>query len=58
MHRYNLYWKNSKLNNKPLSLEDINNISSREYIYKINNISKEKEKIPVNQIRLVKCTIL
>lgn len=54
---YNVYYKNEKVNIKPLSEEQVLEISKNEYVYKqtkFNNI----EKIPVNKVKIIKCTII
>lgn len=55
MRVYNLYYKQQRINQKPLSKEEANKIKSMKTVSKIagNNI----EEIPVDMIRFVECII-
>lgn len=57
MNNYNLYYKGSRINQKPITQEDL------ERIVQINRpirkmMGKSMEEIPLNKIRVVKCTIV
>lgn len=58
MERYNIYYQNNRINNRPLSIIDINeNILSNQYIYK-KTLMNTNIKIPVKDIKIVKCIIV
>lgn len=57
MKRYNLYYKGSRLNKYPISQQEL------DYIVSMNRpinkkIGETLEEIPLNKIRVVKCTIV
>lgn len=58
MLRYNIYYKNEKINSHPLSKKDLDEIKKREYIGKMDSKTKEISKIPTNMINIVKCYII
>lgn len=57
MNRYNLYYRGTRINRYPISQIELDKISQ---INKpINKMIGEKmEEIPLNKIRVVKCTIV
>lgn len=57
MIRYNIYYKNEKVNVKPLSKEQINKIISNNVIYK-KSPNNDLIEIPINKIKIFKCTII
>ena len=60
MKGYNLYYKNERLNNMPLSKEELIEIynNSNKYIYKHNTILNQTKEIDKNKVRIVECTIV
>lgn len=58
MKHYNLYYKESKLNNRPLTLEDLENILKQKTIIKKNSITNKNEQINTSDIRIVKTIII
>lgn len=57
MTHYNLYYKGSRINRYPISQEELDRIS------KINKpinrmIGETMEEMPLNKIKVVKCTIV
>ena len=58
MQRYNIYYKNNRINNRPLSENDLKeDILSNQYIYKKTQMNTNI-KIPVRDIKIVKCIIV
>lgn len=57
MITYNIYYKNEKVNIKPLSKDQINEIITNNVIYKKNQ-NNDLIEIPVNKIKIFKCTII
>lgn len=58
MNYFNLYFKGRKLNNRPITEEEISEIKKKKEIYKRNNITNDLEKIPINQIQYVKTILI
>lgn len=59
MKYYNMYYKNNKINNRPLTDEDVNTIyNSNNYIIKHNTLSGKNEQIPLSKVRLIKTIII
>lgn len=58
MKHYNLYYKESKLNNRPLTLEDLENILKQKTIIKKNSITNKNEQINTSDIRIVRTIII
>lgn len=63
MKAYNLYYKNERLNNRPMSKEDLEkNIlqNKKEYIYKkkIFGNTTDIAKINIKDIKIVECIIV
>jgi len=57
MRAINLYYKDIKINNRPLSNEEVDKILENEYIYKRNNYGK-LIKIPSNKIMKINTIII
>ena len=58
MQRYNIYYKNNRINNRPLSENDLKeDILSNQYIYKKTQMNTNI-KITVRDIKIVKCIIV
>ena len=55
---YNIYYKGTKLNNRPLSESDIIEIKNKKTIYKRNQIFNELEEIPTKDISYIKTIII
>ena len=59
MKFFNLYYNDSKINNRPLSKEELDNIMKTDKdIIKHNNITGKNEKIPLNKIRVIKTIVI
>lgn len=58
MNYYNLYHKGRKLNNRPVTDEEISEIKKKKEIYKRNNITNNLEKISINEIQYVKTILI
>ncbi len=60
MKGYNLYYKNERLNNMPLSKEELNEMlnNSNKYIYKHNTILNQTKEIDKKKVRIVECTVV
>lgn len=59
MKYYNMYYKNNKINNRPLTDDDLKTIySSKKYIIKHNTLSGNNEQIPLSEVRLIKTIII
>ena len=57
MKLYNLYYKNEKINSKPLKDNDINELKNKNYIYK--KIDKFNSiKLPLNEVKIIKCILI
>lgn len=57
MIAYNIYYKNEKVNIKPLSEEQVIEISKKQYVYKKTKFDTIDE-IPVKKLKIMKCTII
>lgn len=58
MKCFNIYYKDMKINNRPLSDDDIKSLKESKYIYKRNNITNKLESIPVNKIQIIKTILI
>ena len=58
MKHYNIYYKEAKLNNRPLTLEDLNNVLKQKTIIKKNSITNKNEQINTSDIRIVRTIII
>jgi hypothetical protein len=56
MKKFNIYYGYNKINKKPLKEEDVRNIMSNKYIYKM--IDDNNVRISTSDIKIIKCTIL
>lgn len=58
MEKYNIYYRNEKINNRPLSNIDLDKVKSLEYINKYNKVDKSVIKIPTKDIDIIKCYVV
>ena len=58
MEAYNIYYNSELVNNRPILKDDIINVINNGNIIKQNKITKEYEQIPMNKIKIVKCTVI
>lgn len=58
MTYYNLYYKGSKINKRPITEEEKKNVEMTQEIYKKNIINHKLEKIYTNDIQYVKTVVL
>lgn len=58
MKYYNLYYKGSKLNNRPLNEEETNNVKQSLEIHKKNDVTNKLESIPVYKIKFIKTIMI
>jgi hypothetical protein len=58
MEAYNIYYNSELVNNRPILKDDIINVINNGNIIKQNKITKEYEQIPLNKIKIVKCTVI
>ena len=58
MNYYNIYFKGQKINNRPLTDEELKNIKEQKEIYKHNNITNSLEKISTNDVYAVRTIII
>lgn len=55
---YNLYYKDSKINNRPITDKDLELVKESKIISKKNRLSGKIEEIPVNKIQIVKTILI
>lgn len=58
MKYYNIYYKDTKINNRPLTDEELDTIKNSKSIYKRNSITEKLEEIPINKIRIIKTILI
>ena len=58
MKMFDIYYKNKKINKKPLSHDEVNMVLDQNVIYKKNLKTNEIEKIETSKINCVKCTVI
>ena len=59
MKYYNMYYKNMKINNRPLKEDDLKSIyNSKKYIIKHNSLTNKNEQIPLSEIQLIKTIVI
>ena len=58
MNYYNIYYKDNKLNNRPLSEDEVFNVKNLKEIYKRNTISNKLEKIDTSKITYIKTILI
>ena len=56
MKGYNIYYQNTRINNKSLSEEELSNVVKQEYIYK--QVDNDLIKINTKDIKIVNTTII
>ena len=55
MRGYNLYYNSKKVNQVPLSKNDVDEVFKKGVIYKKDPISGELSMIPTSRVSIVKC---
>ena len=55
---YNLYYKDSKINNRPITDKDLELVKESKTISKKNRLSGKIEEIPVSKIQIVKTILI
>ncbi len=58
MKYFNIYYKEQKINNRPLTQEQLDEVLKTNEIHKRNNITNKLESIPVNKLNVIKTIIL
>ena len=58
MKYYNLYYLDSKLNNRPLNEEELEAFKKSRMISKRNSVTGKLENIPINNIRIIKTILI
>lgn len=58
MNYYNMYYQGRKINNRPITDQEMIDIKEQNEIYKRNNITNKLIKIPVNDIQYVKTILI
>ena len=58
MKAYNIYYNNEKINNRPLTEEDIETIKKYPYITKRDTIQNKMYEIETRKLKFIKCTIV
>lgn len=58
MLKYNIYYRNIKINKRPLSKQEIDNIKSIPNINKYNEQTKQILKIPTADLEIIKCYVI
>ncbi len=58
MEKYNIYYRNEKINNRPLSNEDLDKVKSLEYINKYNKVDNSITTIPTKDVDVIKCYVV
>lgn len=58
MKYYNLYYLDSKLNNRPLNEEELETVKKSRMISKRNSVTCKLENIPINNIRIIKTILI
>jgi len=58
MKYYNLYYLENKLNNRPITEEELKEINKKQQIYKRDLLTGKLKSIPTNKIQVVKTIII
>ena len=58
MLKYNIYYQNERINNYPISKEELDNILQQKFIGKRNEDNKEVMRIPTSDINIIKCYLV
>lgn len=58
MKCYNLYYKNTRLNKQPISMEEYQKLKNAKTVSKVDYKNKTVEQIPFNLIRTVECIVV
>lgn len=56
MKKFNIYYGYNKINSKPLKEEEVENIMSKKYIFKV--IDEKNVPIKTSDIKIIKCTVI
>jgi hypothetical protein len=55
---FNLYYLDSKLNNRPLTEEELEVFKKSKIVTKRNSVTGKMENIPINKIRVIKTILI
>lgn len=58
MEAYNIYYKNEKINKRPLSKEDVETIKKYPYISKRNPFTNQITEMEIKNLQFIKCIII
>ncbi len=58
MKYYNVYYLENKLNNRPITEEELKEINKKQQIYKRDLLTGKLKSIPTNKIQVVKTIII
>lgn len=58
MKYYNLYYKDLKINNRPITEDELKSVKESKTIYKRNNVTQKLESISVKEIHIRKTIII
>lgn len=58
MKYFNLYYLDSKLNNRPLNEDELETFKKSKIVSKRNSITGKIENIPVDRIRVIKTIVI
>lgn len=58
MKYYNLYYQDIKINNRPITEDDLNIVKQQKSISKRNSITGKLEIMPIDKIKIVKTIVI
>ncbi len=58
MKYFNLYYLDTKLNNRPLNEDELETFKKSKIVSKRNSITGKVENIPVDRIRIIKTIVI
>ncbi len=58
MNYFNIYYLDRKLNNRPLTEEELDAVKKSHIIQKRNSVTCKLENIPINKIRVIKTILI
>ncbi len=58
MKYFNLYYLDSKLNNRPLTAEELEVFKNSKVVTKRNSVTGKLENIPIDKIRVIKTILI
>ena len=58
MKYFNLYYLDSKLNNRPLTEKELEVFKKSKIVTKRNSVNGKMENIPINKIRVIKTILI